>query len=348
MTCSRAAAPADRTGVRRGTVRPAPGDDSFMRILVADDDCVTQHLLGTLLRNWGDEVVAVVDGLAAWRLLDSDAAPRLAILDWMMPGLDGLEIVERLRRFGGRPYTYVLLLTSRTDADDLIRALEAGADDYLTKPINSAELQARLQTGRRILGLMEQLLAAQEEVKRKASHDALTETWTRGAVLEILQRELAHGGRAGAPLSIIMADLDHFKRVNDNLGHLTGDAVLHEAAGRLRGVLRGSDWIGRYGGEEFLIVLPECDLGDGVQTAERLREAIAAGPFQTPDGPVWMTISLGVTAADGKRPPPLNHLLHAADAALYRAKRAGRNRVEQGALADSKRTGAMPSGAVTL
>jgi two-component system cell cycle response regulator len=319
-----------------------------MRILVADDDCVTQRLLEGLLRNWGDEVVAVADGLAAWKVLDSDAAPRLAILDWMMPGLDGLEICERLRRFDGRPYTYVLLLTSRAQGDDLIRALEAGADDYLTKPVNHSELRARLQTGRRILGLMEQLLAAQEEVKRKASHDALTETWTRGAVLEILTRELSHGGREGAPLSIIMADLDHFKRINDNLGHLTGDAVLHEAAGRLRAELRGSDWIGRYGGEEFLIVLPGCDLADGVRTAERLREAIAAGPFQTPEGPVWMTISLGVTATDGKRPPPLNHVLHAADAALYRAKHAGRNRVERGALADSKRTGAMPSGAVAL
>jgi diguanylate cyclase (GGDEF)-like protein len=294
-----------------GKQRPHPpgaGGGSFMRILVADDDCVTQRLLEGLLRHWGDEVVAVSDGLAAWKVLDSDAAPRLAILDWMMPGLDGLEICQRLRRFDGRSYTYVLLLTARTQGDDLIRALEAGADDYLTKPVNHSELRARLQTGRRILGLMEQLVAAQEELKRKASHDALTGAWTRGVVLEILQRELAHGGRERAPLSIIMADLDHFKRVNDNLGHLTGDAVLREAADRLRTVLRGSDWIGRYGGEEFLIVLPDCDLENGMWTAQRLREAIAAEPFHTPEGAVWMTISLGVTATDGKRPPPLNQV----------------------------------------
>jgi diguanylate cyclase (GGDEF)-like protein len=319
-----------------------------MRILVADDDRIIRHLLESLLSKWGDEVVTVADGPGAWKVLESAAAPRLAILDWMMPGLDGLEICRRLRRFEGRPYTYVLLLTSRTEGEDLIRALEAGADDYLTKPINPSELRARLQTGRRILGLMEQLLAAQEELKHKASHDALTDAWTRGTVLDILQRELVHGGREGVPLSIVMADLDHFKRINDNLGHLTGDAVLHEAAARLRGALRASDWLGRYGGEEFLAVLPNCDLESGARTAERLREAVAAGPFQTAEGPVWMTVSLGVTATDGRRPPPLNHLLLTADAALYRAKRAGRNRVERGELGDGKRTGAMPAGAVPL
>lgn len=317
-----------------------------MRILVAEDECVTQRILQALLSNWGDEVVAVSDGLAAWQLLDSDAAPRLAILDWMMPGLDGLQICQQLRRLQGRPYTYVLLLTSRNQGDDLIRALEAGADDYLAKPINQSELRARLQTGRRILRLQEQLLAAQEELKRKASHDSLTGLWNRGTVLEILERELTHGGRERLPLSVIMCDLDHFKRINDDLGHLTGDAVLREAGERLKKTLRQSDWIGRYGGEEFLIVLPNCDLAEGTRTADRLRNAIAEEAFLTEHGPLSLTVSLGVTATDLTRTPPIGHLLHAADAALYRAKRAGRNCVEQGSLPDGKRTGPMPATAL--
>jgi two-component system, cell cycle response regulator len=317
-----------------------------MRILVAEDECVTQRILQALLRNWGDEVVAVSDGLAAWQILDSAEAPRLAILDWMMPGLDGLQICQQLRQLQGRPYTYVLLLTSRNQCADLIRALEAGADDYLTKPINQSELRARLQTGRRILQLQEQLLAAQDELKRKASHDSLTGLWNRGAVLEILERELTHGGRESLPLTVIMCDLDHFKRVNDNLGHMTGDAVLREAGERLRKTLRQSDWIGRYGGEEFLMVLPNCDLTEGTRTAHRLRDAVAEEAFQTEHGALSLTISLGVTATDRTRTPPIGHLLHSADAALYRAKRAGRNCVEQGLLPDGKRTGPMPSNAL--
>ncbi len=319
-----------------------------MRILVAEDECVTRRILQALLHNWGDEAVTVSDGLAAWQLLDRADAPSLAILDWMMPGLDGLEICQRLRQLQNRPYTYVLLLTSRSHSDDLIRALEAGADDYLIKPINQSELRARLQTGRRILGLQDQLLAAQEELKRKASHDGLTGLWNRGAVLDILDRELAHGSREGLPLSVIMCDLDHFKRINDNLGHLTGDAVLHEAAERMRAALRQSDWLGRYGGEEFLAVLPNCELREGVRTAQRVREAIAAEPFAMIEGPLSLTVSLGVAATDGKRTPPLNHLLYAADNALLCAKRAGRNRVELGALADSKRTGRMVSATLTM
>jgi diguanylate cyclase (GGDEF)-like protein len=319
-----------------------------MRILVAEHEIVTQRILQAMLRNWGDEVVSVSDGLAAWEMLDRDDAPRLAIISWMIPGLDGLEICQRLRQLQNRPYTYVLLVTSRSQTDELVRALEAGADDYVTKPINHSELRARLQTGRRILGLQEQLLAAQEELRKKASHDALTALWNRGAVLEILERELVHGAREGVPLSVIMCDLDYFKRINDNHGHLTGDAALREAADRLRGALRQSDWLGRYGGEEFLAVLPKCDLSEGMRTGERLREAIAAEPFPLAEAPMALTVSLGVAATDGKRTVPMNHLLHIADTALFRAKRAGRNRVEHGVLADSKRTGTMSSAAPTM
>jgi two-component system, cell cycle response regulator len=319
-----------------------------MRILVAEDECVTQRILHALLRNWGDEVVTVTNGSAAWEMLDRDNAPRLAIIDWMIPDINGLEICQRLRRLENRPYTYVLLITSRSQSDDPLRALEAGADDYLTKPINHSELRARLQTGRRILGLQEQLLAAQEELKKKASHDGLTALWNRGAVLEILERELIHGAREGVPLSIIMCDLDYFKRINDNFGHLTGDAALREAADRLRAALRESDWLGRYGGEEFLAVLPDCDLTEGMRIAERLRHAIAVEPFPLAEGPMALTVSIGVAATDGKRTLPMNHLLHVADAALFRAKRAGRNRVEHGVLADGKRTGIMGSAALTM
>ena len=313
-----------------------------MRILVAEDERITQRILQALLHNWGDEVVCVSDGLAAWKILEEDDAPRLAILDWVMPGLDGFEICQRLRRIENRPYTYVFLLTSRNQGDDLVRGLEAGADDYLTKPINQAELRARLQTGRRILGLQEQLLAAHEELKNKASHDSLTRLWNRGAVLELLERELARCSREGVPLSVVMCDLDHFKRVNDNLGHLAGDAVLREAAERLRAALRQSDLLGRYGGEEFLVVLPNCDVNEGMQAAERLRAAIGETPFALAEAPLSLTISLGVAATDVKRAVSTHHLLHAADTALYRSEtRRSRNCTQQGTLADGKKTGAM-------
>jgi diguanylate cyclase (GGDEF)-like protein len=314
-----------------------------MRILIAEDDPVSRQVLATRLRNWGDEVIACPDGTSAWEALQKPDAPKLAILDWMMPGLDGLEVCRRVRGLTGRAYSYLLLLTARSQREDVVAGLEAGADDYLTKPVDLNELRARLRAGHRILELQDQLLAAQEELRHRASHDALTGLWNRAAILEILGRELARTGRDQSPLGVIMADLDHFKRINDTLGHLAGDGVLREAAGRLRRALRQSDWIGRYGGEEFLIVLPGADVPQVLQGAERLRLAVASAPITLPEGSLTATLSMGVATAADAWHGDVGQLLRVADAALYRAKQAGRNRVELGTLGQLATPPASPS-----
>jgi diguanylate cyclase (GGDEF)-like protein len=319
-----------------------------MRILLAEDHLVTRRILEARLRKWGDEVVLVADGETAWQMLQADDAPRLVLMDRDMPGLDGLEVCRRVRQLTDRPYTYILVLTGCDQPEEVIEGLEAGADDYLVKPANPFELRARLQTGRRIIGLQEELLAAQAALFERATHDPLTGLWNRAAILEALDKELCRCARDGSSLGVVLADLDHFKRVNDTHGHLAGDAVLRETARRMRSALRHSDWIGRYGGEEFLMVLAGCDRPEGVHVAERLRRTIAAPPVALPEGEIAVTISLGMVITGSAREPAgpgsserswvANHLLQVADAALYRAKQSGRNRLELGALVEAPRS----------
>lgn len=297
-----------------------------MRILVAEDEPVSRRLLEASLSKWGYEVVTASDGVETWRALQEDNAPRLAILDWMMPGGDGIETCQRLRKRTAEPYVYVLLLTAKGQKQDLLEGLEAGADDYLTKPFDSLELKARLRAGTRILDLQEQLIAAREQMRVQATHDALTGIWNRAAILETLQRELARSERQKLPVAIIMVDIDHFKQINDSHGHLAGDAVLREAARRLRSSIRPYDSIGRYGGEEFLIIVPGTNPQGAFSQAERLRVSMSREPITFSDGHVNVTISLGVTVNSGGEKG--EELIHAADAALYRAKSRGRNRTE--------------------
>src|SRR5215469_15485212 len=194
-----------------------------MKILAAEDNPISQSMLRSMLTKWGYEVVTAGDGNEAWKILQSPQAPQLAILDWMMPGQDGVEVCRRLRATNQEPYTYILLLTARSDSQDLVEAIDAGADDYLTKPFNSSELRARLRAGRRIVELQEQLLEAQAALRERATHDALTGLYNRAAVLELLHQELARATREAQPFAILMVDLDHFKEVNDFHGHLIGD-----------------------------------------------------------------------------------------------------------------------------
>jgi two-component system, cell cycle response regulator len=246
-----------------------------VKILLAEDDLVSRRLLEAFLKRYEYEVVVVGDGTQASRLLQEEQGPRLAILDWMMPGMDGPQVCREVRGLQDRPYVYLILLTAKDRKEDIIAGLEAGADDYLTKPFDAHELKARLNAGRRILNLQDQLITAREALRVQATHDSLTGLLNRGAILEVLGRELARSDRLGTSLGVIMADLDHFKHINDTHGHLAGDAVLREAARRMRLCLRSYDVIGRYGGEEFLIVLPDCDALSTLSLAERLRECIA-------------------------------------------------------------------------
>lgn len=303
-----------------------------MQVLIADDDVVSRRMLARTLESWHYEVIPACDGNEAWRLLQRDDAPQLAILDWMMPGMTGPAVCGELRRRRREVYTYVLLLTARTEKQALIEGMESGADDYITKPFDAQELKVRLRAGLRILELQAQLLAAREALREQATRDPLTCLWNRYSILDILNREVNRANRDGSGLGVIMADLDHFKRVNDTYGHLAGDAVLRETARRMQAAVRNYDAVGRYGGEEFLVVLPGSGDFSAMQLAERLRETICAEAISIPEGSLLATMSLGVTAWKRGAYPTPEMLLRAADEALYRAKASGRNRVEWASL----------------
>jgi len=298
------------------------------RILIAEDDPVSRRVLETLLKKWGYEVAVAVDGTEAVRLLESRESPRLAVLDWMMPGLEGVQVCQRIRQDAARPYMYLLLLTARSQRDDLVRGLESGADDYLTKPFDAQELRARLHVGKRILELQDNLIAAREKLLYQATHDALTGISNRGVSLDTLRRERSRQLRENGSFAIILLDIDHFKYVNDTYGHLVGDAVLTETAQRIKTCIRPYDTLGRYGGEEFLLVLPAADAPGAVCVAERIRNAFDALPIASERGPIPITVSLGVAVSGEAATFDSESLLQMADEALYRAKQMGRNRVE--------------------
>lgn len=287
------------------------------------------------LEQFGYEVEMAEDGRAAVEALSRRDGPRLALIDWMMPELDGPGLCREVRaRHKDDPYVYILLLTSRQNREDIVHGLEAGADDYITKPCEQAELRARLHTGRRILLLEDKLVEAREEMRFKATHDALTRLWNRGAILSLLRTELARGMRDGAKVALLLCDVDHFKRVNDGHGHLAGDMVLEEIARRLSTAVRSHDAVGRYGGEEFLLILSDCDAAALEVRAEEVRKAIAAQPVELGVTELAVSISLGAVSCEGWNPDvAVERLLADADAALYRAKAQGRNRVVVAELA---------------
>ena len=299
-----------------------------MKVLIADDSVVSRHLLEATLRKWGYEVTVACDGAEALQILEREDAPALIILDWMMPGMTGLEVCRRIRARGSEPYIYILLLTSKSQKEDLIEGMDAGADDYIAKPFDQNELQVRLRAGTRLVGLQAQLLSAREALREQATRDSLTRLWNRNSILEALSRELARARREGSPLGVVMVDLDHFKHINDNHGHLAGDAMLREAARRMQNSVRQYDSIGRYGGEEFLILLPHCGEAESFAQAERLRKQLGQSDVRIDDTSLRITASFGVTAALLGEPWTAEGLLRKADEALYAAKKSGRNRVE--------------------
>jgi len=299
-----------------------------VRILIAEDDPVSRRLLEVKLVKWGYEVVVTRDGNEAWQALQAEDAPGLAILDWMMPGMDGIEVCRRIRREGRDLYTYIILLTALQQDEDLVTGMDAGADDYITKPFKSNELKVRLRAGRRIIDLQHELIAAREALRERATRDPLTGLWNHEEILRILEQELKRADREGLSVSVIMADLDHFKKVNDTYGHMTGDAVLRMAAKRMLAAFRNYDAVGRYGGEEFLIVLPGCDNRCAAVSAERLRLCIGKEAMDTPEGMIPVTISLGIAASWKEKRLDVTSIVQNADAALYRAKEKGRNRFE--------------------
>jgi two-component system cell cycle response regulator len=296
-----------------------------MRVLVAEDDAVIRRLLESFLTRWGYDVISAVDGGRAWEILQAEGAPRIAVLDWMMPMMDGVDICRAVRGREAAGYTYILLLTSRDDHKDVLEGLDSGADDYLTKPFHPDELRARIRAGKRILDLQNRLLAARDDLQFRADHDALTELWNRGAILDRLDQELARAKREASSIGVLLLDLDHFKSINDRHGHLAGDQVLREVAQRMTASVRSYDVVGRYGGEEFIVLLPACDAAGARERAEHLRSAIAVRPILTEEGSVSLTASLGALGTDSWPGADAASLLSTVDAALYRAKAAGRD-----------------------
>ena len=299
-----------------------------MKILVVDDDPLTLHMVVYRLRQWGHEVVSCTDGDSAWKVIKDGMVPNVAILDWMMPGLNGPELCQKIRSKKDCPYVYIVLLTGRNNPEDLIAGLDAGADDYLTKPFHLGELEARLRAGKRIVDLQNELISAQETLRIQAMQDPLTQILNHGAILDALLNEINRGQREHQPLSLILADLDGFKNVNDSYGHVAGDQVLIEVARRMRNCLRSYDAIGRYGGEEFLIVLPNSDESQALRLAERIRVAVCSEPFRFHHVDLTVTVSQGVTTWTNPDSIPIERLIQAADQALYGVKNSGRNGVQ--------------------
>jgi len=299
-----------------------------MRVLVADDDSISRMVVRNLLIKWGYEPVEAHDGNQAWEILQAGDSPSLALVDWMMPGIDGPELCRRLRQFAQTDYHYVILLTSRDSKEDLVDGLNAGADDYITKPYMAQELEVRLRVGKRIVSLQQSLREALEAQRYQAQHDPLTGLLNHGEILRILDQELQRADRQGTSLAVMMGDLDHFKKVNDTYGHIAGDVVLAEVSERMKNSLRLYDSIGRYGGEEFLLILPGCSRDEAVLIAERIMNSIRGNPvvFQTQD--IAVTISLGIAFNTSGADEKMLDIIQAADSAMYLAKQNGRDRFE--------------------
>ena len=299
-------------------------------VLVVEDEPVSRLRLVKTLSKAGYEVVAVENGRKALELMSTRYFP-FVLTDWMMPEIDGLELCRRIRSQPNQGYVFVVLLTARDDKSDMIKGLEAGADDYLIKPFITAELFARLKTGQRFLEQERSLKRACEAIRILTKSDPLTGCYNRGYLTERLPQEIQRAPRFGHCLALVLCDLDHFKRVNDTYGHPAGDQVLINFVKWVQGSIRNQvDWLARYGGEEFVMILPETDLAGADCMANRLLNVISQREVHTCAERIRITVSMGVTGFGPETPEALitpENLIRRADQNLYVSKAQGRNRV---------------------
>jgi len=295
-----------------------------MKALVADDSPASRLLLNALLSTWGYDVVAVEDGDQALAALRAKDAPALAVLDWVMPGLDGPDVCRLVRAAPQDIRPYLILLTAKDSKEELAAGLDAGADDYVVKPFVPEELRARLGVGKRFVELYTELKAVENELTRQAQTDALTGALNRRAIMTELTLQVERARRENSFLSVAMLDIDRFKSINDTYGHASGDEVLVEVVRRISATVRPYDRMGRFGGEEFLLVMPGVNPADSAALADRVRRTVSATPITIGSTQAQVTISAGVAVY---RDQPADVLLTQADDALYEAKRGGRNRV---------------------
>ena len=301
-----------------------------MKILIADDEPIGRRVLAKRLEGWGHEVLIAEDGEQAFRMFQEHET-RMVITDWMMPLLDGPGLCSRIRETekDSENLCFIILLTSKDTSEDLATGIEAGANDFITKPFHRLELQARLANGQRILELQAELQKKKAAADHLARTDALTELMNRRAMLDTMRLDEDRMRREQRPLGLVMVDIDKFKAINDDYGHAVGDQVLQGAAECFASTVRGGDYVGRWGGEEFLIALPGADIIQCAEVAERCRTQLAAMRFDDGKGNhLQVTASFGTATAEGADRAELLDLVDHADRALYWAKGSGRNRVK--------------------
>ena len=303
---------------------------SHFPILIVEDDPVSRRLLEKTLVKAGHEFISVENGRKALEEFKERFFP-IVLTDWMMPEMNGLELCRAIRERTNTGYVFTVLLTAKDSKDDIVAGLEAGADDYLTKPVNQAELIARIKTGIRILELERSLKRANEEIRILSITDPLTGCYNRGYMTERLPQEIKRAKRYRHSLSLVLWDIDHFKKINDTYGHQVGDRILKEFVQWINESIRdGVDWLARYGGEEFLIVVPETDTKGACCVVERLRRMLSQKAIEIQGERIRITASFGVTGLDPDTPDEKispEALITQADECLYQAKQEGRNRV---------------------
>ncbi|HDP33655.1 MAG TPA: diguanylate cyclase [Candidatus Hydrogenedentes bacterium] len=296
-----------------------------MRILVAEDDATSRVMLDGILRQWGFTPVVTCDGREALGALLASDAPRLAILDWNMPELDGPEVCRLVKKEKAENPPYLILLTARDDKGDIVVGLESGANDFISKPYSVKEFRARVDVGRKMVELQSELIRTRDALAYQAAHDPLTDILNRRAVLENLERELARAQRYASGLGVGLFDLDHFKQINDKYGHQAGDDVLCGFVRLIMQHIRKYDIFGRFGGEEFLLIAPDPQDTAAENFFGRLCKNVAATPMPTRVGNISITVSVGVAVCQSDS--SVDMLIANADMALFRAKETGRNRV---------------------
>jgi diguanylate cyclase (GGDEF)-like protein len=297
------------------------------KVLVADDSPIYRKLVEHTLSEKQYAVLFAKSGREAIDLF-SEHQPSLVITDWMMPDLSGIELCEHIRNHSQQTYTYIIILTGITEKNKLVKGLAAGADDYLTKPFHSDELLARVGVGRRIVELHRQLEAKNRMLEELALSDPLTGLPNRRAIDDWATRQLSGAARYGFSFLVVLADLDHFKAVNDTHGHDAGDTVLKKFSEIVKANSRRSDMCGRIGGEEFLFVLTHTTQEGARVVIERIRAELEATKFVFDGTSLTVTASFGLAGFEGTQAPDFNQLVTQADAALYAAKRTGRNRIQ--------------------
>ena len=307
-----------------------------MKILIAEDDAVSRTILRRAVEKLGHECLAAADGEEAWGLYKENPDIDTIISDWMMPGADGLELCRRVRGDGREGYTFFIFLTALGDREHLLQGLEAGADDYLSKPLDRDELGMRLTSALRVTELHRRLAFQNGELEKlnrmlfeQSRQDPLTSLGNRLRLREELQVLQSRTERYGHSYAVALCDVDFFKAYNDRYGHLAGDDVLRRVAAAISSGLRGGDAAYRYGGEEFLIVLPEQDAEDADATTDRLRRAVEDLGIPHADGTPRGVVTISAGVAMSPEAEDADALLKAADTALYAAKEAGRNRVSR-------------------